>query len=70
MIHLRAKKDGLVGLPKDQLPQIKKVIKERGHLILPILVLLYLLVQGFTPLFSAFYSIIATIFTGVLGSIY
>ncbi|MCD5415450.1 MAG: TRAP transporter permease [Clostridiales bacterium] len=61
MIHLRAKKDGLVGLPKDQLPEIKRVLKERGHLILPILVLLYLLVQGYTPIFSAFYSILSTI---------
>ncbi|MCD5414891.1 MAG: TRAP transporter permease [Clostridiales bacterium] len=66
MIHLRAKKDGLVGLPKDQLPKIKKVLKERGHLILPIFILLYLLVQGFTPLFSAFYSIIATIAVSAL----
>ncbi len=58
MIHLEACKYGLKGLPKEQLPKLSKVLKERGHLIIPIIGLVYLLVRGYTPLFSAFWAIV------------
>ncbi|MBQ1182580.1 MAG: TRAP transporter fused permease subunit, partial [Phascolarctobacterium sp.] len=35
-VQLRASKDGLVGLPKDQLPSISAVMKTRGHLLFPV----------------------------------
>lgn len=44
MIDLRAGKKGLKGLPANQLPDPKEVLRERGHLIIPLLVLLYELV--------------------------
>ena len=58
MVHLEACKYGLKGLPKERLPKIGRVLKARGHLIIPILGLVYLLVRGYTPLFSAFWSIV------------
>jgi len=58
MVHLEACKYGLKGLPKERLPKIGKVLKARGHLIIPILGLVYLLVKGYTPLFSAFWAIV------------
>ncbi|MEA2021532.1 MAG: TRAP transporter permease [Candidatus Caldatribacteriota bacterium] len=58
MVHLEACKYGLKGLPKERLPKIGKVLKARGHLIIPILGLVYLLVRGYTPLFSAFWAIV------------
>jgi TRAP-type uncharacterized transport system fused permease subunit len=58
MVHLEACKYGLKGLPKEQLPKFGKVLKERGHLIIPIIGLVYLLVRGYTPLFSAFWAIV------------
>jgi len=61
IIHLRASKNGLVGLPKDQLPKVKNVMKERGHLLIPLVGLLYLLLKGYTPIYAAFYSILMTI---------
>jgi len=66
IIHLRASKNGLKGLPKDQLPKITQVLKERGHLLLPLIVLLYLLIKGYTPIFAAFFSIFATILASSL----
>jgi TRAP transporter 4TM/12TM fusion protein len=62
IIDLRAGKDGLIGLPSSELPNIKEVIKAKGHLIIPLLVLLYtLIIQGATPIRSAFFSIISCV---------
>ncbi|TCO76435.1 TRAP transporter permease [Marinisporobacter balticus] len=61
MIHLRASKNGLTGIPKEELPKVWDVLKERGHLLLPLIILLYLLIKGFTPIYAAFYSILSTI---------
>ncbi|NCD08165.1 MAG: TRAP transporter permease [Negativicutes bacterium] len=61
-IQLRASKDGLVGLPKEKLPHVGEVIKDKGHLFLPILFLLYMLFfSGRTVINSAFLTIIVTI---------
>ncbi len=60
-VHFRAAKRGLKGLPKTELPTVKEVLAERGHLIIPMLILLYLLFSGKTPFFAAFWAIIATI---------
>ena len=60
-VHFRASKKGLVGLPKSELPSVKEVLKERGHLIIPMIILLYLLFTGKTPFYAAFWSILATI---------
>jgi TRAP transporter 4TM/12TM fusion protein len=61
IIHLRASKNGLVGLPKEELPKVSHVMKERGHLLIPLVGLLYLLIKGYTPIYAAFYSILMTI---------
>ncbi len=58
MVHLEACKYGLKGLPKERLPKLSRVLKEKGHLLLPILGLVYLLIRGYTPIFSAFWAIV------------
>ncbi|MDR1649557.1 MAG: TRAP transporter fused permease subunit, partial [Synergistaceae bacterium] len=53
-VQLRAGKLGLLGLPKDQLPKAWAVIKDKGHLLIPIAILLYLLLfSGTTVIYSA-----------------
>lgn len=61
MVHMEAKRLGLKGLPKENLPQIGKVLKKGGHLLIPIFVIVYLLVKGYTPLRAAFVSILVTV---------
>ncbi len=61
MVHLEACKHGLRGLPREKLPKAKDVLREKGHLILPIIGLVYFLVKGNTPLFSAFWAIVMSI---------
>lgn len=61
-VQLRAGKTNLVGLPKDRLPRVKDVMKDKGHLLIPIFLLLYLLLfSGTTVVFSAVITIVATI---------
>ncbi|MDR1514771.1 MAG: TRAP transporter permease [Synergistaceae bacterium] len=61
-VQLRAGKNGLMGLPREQLPVAGHVLKDKGHLLIPIGVLLYfLLFSGRTVIFSAVVTIIATI---------
>ncbi len=66
-VQLRASKDGLLGLPKDKLPRAGAIMKEQGHLLLPIVFLLFMLFfSGTTVIFSAFYTIIVTILVSML----
>lgn len=61
-IQMRAEKTGMMGTPKDQLPKIKDVMKEYGHLSLPLIFLIYMLFfSGKTVIMAAFYTIIFTI---------
>ena len=61
-VQLRAGKTNLLGLPRDRLPLVKNVIKDKGHLLIPIFLLLYLLLfSGTTVVFSAVITIVATI---------
>lgn len=69
-VQMRAEKDGLSGLPKDQMPKVLNVMKERGHLLIPIVFLLYMLIfSGKTVLFSAFWTIVVTILVAELRPI-
>ena len=61
-IQFRAEKLGMRGTPKEQLPRLSQVMKEYGHLALPILFLVYMLFfSGKTVIMAAFYTIIFTI---------
>ena len=53
VVHLEAKKCGLKGLSRDQLPNLAKVLKERSYLILPLVGIIYFLLEGATPMRAA-----------------
>ena len=60
-VHLEAHKTGLVELPRDEKPDLLEVLLRGGHLFLPLLVLIGVLVYGFSPVKAAFFGIVATI---------
>ena len=61
-IQLRASKDKLDGMPKDQLPKVKETLKMYWHLTIPILFLVYMLFfSGYTVIKGAFLTILLTI---------
>jgi TRAP transporter 4TM/12TM fusion protein len=47
-VHFEAKRHNLAGVPKSQLPRFTRVILDRGHLFVPILVVLAGLVLGYS----------------------
>ena len=59
-IDLRARKIGLKGLDKSDMPDVLHTVLRYGHMIIPIFVLVYLMMDGRTPLFAAFYTVLAT----------
>ncbi len=61
MIHFEAKKLGLKGLPKETLPNFFKLLISKGYLLLPIVVLVWLMNIGYTPAYSACFSILTSI---------
>jgi|AntRauTorckE6833_2_1112554.scaffolds.fasta_scaffold00244_27 TRAP transporter 4TM/12TM fusion protein len=61
MVDLRAAKMGLLGLDKDKLPKLKKVLLERGHLVLPLVLIIASLLIGYSPVMAAFIGIISNI---------
>jgi TRAP transporter 4TM/12TM fusion protein len=52
MVHLEAGKRHLLGLPKDQCPSALGALRRGWYLVLPLIALVYLLFDGFTPLYS------------------
>jgi TRAP transporter 4TM/12TM fusion protein len=60
-VDLRAKSLKLRGLDKSEMPDVKKTVMRYGQMILPMIVLIYLMGQGRTPLYSAFYAVCLTV---------
>jgi TRAP transporter 4TM/12TM fusion protein len=61
VIDFQAGKNGLVGLPADQLPNLKKVVAARAHLTIPIFILIASMLLGYTAMRSAFLSIFSIV---------
>lgn len=61
-VHLEAVKTGLKGLSEEEVPSLWQVLKDGGHLIVPLLVLIFLLaVMRVSPMYAAFWSIVASV---------
>ena len=68
-VHLEAKKLGLKGISRDQLPRMKNLIKDT-YLLLPLIILVYLVSSNTkTMQFSAAIAILAAILVGFLNNI-
>ncbi|EKE77282.1 MULTISPECIES: TRAP transporter permease [Oceanibaculum] len=52
-VHFEAKRVGMVGLPKPDLPRLGKVLSERGHLFLPLFIIVGVLLAGYSAAFAA-----------------
>jgi TRAP transporter 4TM/12TM fusion protein len=65
-VHYRAQKLGMKGVSRDQLPKFWTVLKGKGYLLAPIGVLIYFLMNYYSPMRVAFLAIIASIIVGVI----
>lgn len=60
-VHFRAGRRDLKGIPKADLPRVKEVLKQRGHMLLPIVALIALLANNIPVGYAAAYTIAFTI---------
>jgi TRAP transporter 4TM/12TM fusion protein len=52
-IHFEAKRRGIIGVPRSELPKLTVVMAERGHLFLPIIILLAVMYSGYSAPLAA-----------------
>lgn len=65
-VDLTAKRDGLKGLPKEEMPDFKSELLHRLHLLLPLVVLVWFLVSGSSLMMAAIYAFATTIVTSLI----
>jgi TRAP transporter 4TM/12TM fusion protein len=61
MVHLEAVKQGLKGMPKEELPNLKQTLKRGIHLFTPLIVVVYLLSNGYSPNTAALWALVSTV---------
>jgi TRAP transporter 4TM/12TM fusion protein len=67
MVHLEAGKYGLTGMSKEEIPSALRALIDRWYLVLPLAVLVYMLFEGFTPLYAGIVGLALTV-TLILGA--
>ena len=65
-VHIVALKNGMRGMPVEELPDWKQVLKEGWQFILPLGVLIYLLVLNISPMRVGFWAIISVLAVAAL----
>ncbi|MGD8790680.1 MAG: TRAP transporter fused permease subunit, partial [Burkholderiales bacterium] len=65
-VHFEAKRTNMHGLPRSELPSLGKVLRERGHLFLPLVVIVATLLAGYSAPFAALCGIASVIPTALL----
>ena len=66
-VHFEAKKKGLLGIEKSQLPNLKEEILGGLNVLIPLVMLIYLIVRNYPVSFSAWYSTIALVVMSFLN---
>src|SRR5688572_13692093 len=66
-IHFNAGRNGLRGLPKEELPSLKRIMLDQGHLLAPVVAIFGLLLEGFTATYAAIVSTVIVIYAWLLG---
>ena len=65
-VHFEAKKLGLKGMSRDEMPSYKSIFLERGHLIIPLIAIIHFLSSGYTPMRAALVGIALAIASSCL----
>jgi TRAP transporter 4TM/12TM fusion protein len=65
-VHFEARRTGMQGLPRSELPRLVDVLRERGHLFLPLVIIIAVLLSGYSAAFSALMGIASVVPTVLL----
>ncbi len=52
-VHFEAKRHGIMGVPRSELPKLGATLRERGHLFIPVLTILTVLYSGYSAPLAA-----------------
>lgn len=65
-VHFEAKRENLKGTPRSMLPPFMNILKEEGHLVIPLFAIIGLLSSGYTPMRAALAGIVISIAAAML----
>ena len=65
-IHFEATKTGLLGVPKEERPPLGRVMITQGHLMIPLVVIVYFMFAGYTPMYACIYATISVLLVSVI----
>jgi TRAP transporter 4TM/12TM fusion protein len=66
-VHFEAKKRGMRGLTREEMPDVRAVVREGWPTAIPLVVLVTVLFSGFTPYLAAFWGITSCMVVGLTG---
>jgi TRAP transporter 4TM/12TM fusion protein len=67
-VHYEAKKYGLEGQPRENLPRVLSVVREGLHFIIPVAILIYVLVMNYSPMMAGFVAVMSTMAASLLAN--
>jgi TRAP transporter 4TM/12TM fusion protein len=65
-VHIVAMKEGMMGLPASELPSVRRVMAAGWQFIVPLVVLIFLLVNNYSPMRVGFWAIVSVVAVAVL----
>ncbi|SMC19661.1 TRAP transporter, 4TM/12TM fusion protein [Desulfacinum hydrothermale DSM 13146] len=65
-VHIEAKKEGLEGQPKEDLPKMGETLKKGVHFLIPLAILITVLLMNFSPMMAGFIAVVSVYATAML----
>jgi len=65
-IHFEAGRTGLRGIPKEERPRFQSVMLSSGHLFFPLVVIVYFMMVGYTPMYACLYATLSVVLISFL----
>ena len=65
-VHIEAQKEGIKGLPKEQLPKFGETVKKGLHFLIPVAILVAALLLNYSPMMAGFVAVVSVYVTAML----
>ncbi|MCX8118202.1 MAG: TRAP transporter permease [Desulfobacterota bacterium] len=65
-IHFEASRTGLLGVPKEERPPLRQILLWRGHLFVPLVVIVYFMMAGYTPMYACIFATISVVLISLI----
>jgi TRAP transporter 4TM/12TM fusion protein len=66
IVHVRSVKRGFKPIPPAEIPRLWDELRRRGHMLLPLVVLIYMLSERYSIMYVAFFNVVCTILVSFL----